>query len=157
MAHKKLIAELETYIAFLESYRHTDPEVWFSPIAPGKWSAHDIVAHIMMWDKHFLSERIRGIEAGQMVALQEQDDYQAFNDGAVAAGHKMSKDQLIDEAIHFRTEMVIRLRRLDRGAFSQAPASGNGMTLGAFLQQMFVDHDKHHVEQIAEYLSQRGA
>ena len=154
MPHKKLIADLGTYIEFLDNHRRTDTEVWFSPITPGKWSIHDIIAHIMMWDRHFLSETMRGIEAGQMLPIEEEDDYQAFNDRAVAVGHKMSKDQLIDEAIHVRTELVARLGRLERGAFSAAPVSGKGMTLGSFLQQMFVDHDRHHVEQITKYLSQ---
>jgi hypothetical protein len=153
---RKLIVELETYIAFLESQRQTDPEVWFTPLAPGKWSIHDIVAHIMMWDRHFLSERMRGIEAGHMVLLQEQDDYQTFNDRAVAVGRRMSKEQLIDEATRSRSELVNHVRRLDRSAFGQGAASGNGMSLIAFLQQMFVDHDKHHMEQIEGFLADRG-
>ena len=155
MPHRKLITDLESYREFLDSCRDTDSEVWFSPIEPGKWCVHDIVAHIMMWDRHFLSESMRHIETGRMVPLEETEDYQAFNDRAVAVGHKMSKDQLIDEAIRFRAELVARLRGLEHSAFSEPPASGKGKTLGAFLRQMFVDHDRHHMEQIANHVSPR--
>jgi hypothetical protein len=151
--HRKLIVELETFVSFLQSHRATDPELWFRPLSPGKWSPHDIVAHIMMWDKHFLSESIRGIEAGQMVPLQEQPDYQEHNDRAVAVGHKMSKDQLLNEAVRARLELVNRLTKLERNAFIQPSASGNGMTLEEFLQRAFVEHDKHHVEQVAAFMS----
>jgi uncharacterized damage-inducible protein DinB len=155
MPQTKLLADLESYTVFLDNHRETDSEVWFSPIAEGKWSIHDIVSHIMMWDRHFLSESMRSIEAGEMVPLQEEGDYQTFNDRAVALGHRMGKTQLIDEAIRFRSELVARLRRLEAAAFTAPPASGRGMTLKAFLQQMFVDHDRHHVGQIQSYLSQR--
>ena len=149
----ELIAQLKGYIRFLEELRETDSDVWSAPIGEGKWSIHDIVSHIMMWDKNFLEKNLSRMEAGESVPLKEDSDFQTFNDRAIVLGRKLNKIQLIDKAVRLRTELTTHLSRLPSEAFSTNFQSGNNMTLATFLYQMFVSHDKHHTDQIIGYLS----
>jgi len=51
-----LIAQLEDLTSFLILLRNTDSSVWTAPIAKGKWSVPDIIAHIMAWDRNFMEK-----------------------------------------------------------------------------------------------------
>lgn len=74
MQHKQqLLDEFSTLISFVESLRELDDQIWMMPIAEGKWTPRDIVAHIMLWDQYFLEEAIQKITSQQPVTLQHLD------------------------------------------------------------------------------------
>jgi uncharacterized damage-inducible protein DinB len=152
-----LITLLEGYVRFLGDLRKETEDVFSAPIAEGKWSIHNIVCHIMMWDRDFLQRTVLRLEAGDSPPIEEEMDFQAFNDRAVALGRNMSRDQLLDEAGIARKDLIAHLRRLSAELFDGKPRAGKEMSLSEFLQKMFVEHDKHHIDQMRSYLTARSS
>ncbi|WP_054789129.1 MULTISPECIES: hypothetical protein [unclassified Gracilibacillus] len=56
---EQLMKEFSELIQFVESLRELDQLTWITPLAEGKWTLRDVVAHIMLWDKYFLEEGIQ--------------------------------------------------------------------------------------------------
>jgi len=146
-----LIAQLEDLTSFLILLRNTDSSVWTAPIAEGKWSVPDIIAHIMAWDRNFMGKIMPKLVRRELVTLEEDMDFQGFNNRAVEYGRTLNQKQLLDEAIFYRTKIVSQLKKLPEDAFiTDVPVTS--FTLSSFLQNMFVSHDNHHRKQIEEYL-----
>ncbi len=162
MDPKVLIDRLERYSDFLTSIRDTDAKVWSSPIGEGKWSIHDIVAHIMMWDRNCVETRVRPANQGTTKPVAEELDGDAFNQRSALYGRTLTKERLIDQAARDRSELLRELRRLPSEAFGVQHGDGNCLTpkgyasFGVFLEQEFVFHDQHHMEQIQSYLDGRS-
>ncbi len=150
-----MIARLQDFAVFLSGLATRDTSVWAEPLDEGKWSIHDIISHIMMWDRHFVDEVVPGLHGNGHVTLAESADPEKFNARAVAYGRTLSHEKLLDEALHCRSELVSQLRTLPHEAFEMTPRDGNSMTLSAFLERMFVSHDRHHMQQIESYLARR--
>jgi len=150
-----LIAQLQDLTSFLISLRKTDSLVWTAPIGEGKWSVHDIIAHIMAWDGSFMEKIIPKILRRELVTLEEDTDVQGFNNRAVEYGRTLNQEQLLDKAIFYRSQIVTQLKKLPEDAFSTDVSGTNSFTLSSFLQNMFISHDNHHKKQMEEYLSGR--
>jgi hypothetical protein len=143
-------ANLGKWSAFVSGLLSCNEDVLCEPIA-GKWSIRDIVSHIMGWDQNFLNT-LEQIINNEDVLLEEHHDVQAFNEASVAFGRKMNPHDLLREAISRREQLICKLNRISEAAFTrQFPNSP--YTLESFLQTMFVDHDRHHEEQIRKFLS----
>jgi uncharacterized damage-inducible protein DinB len=151
-----LIAELSKYSQFLLGLRDVDPGLFASEIAPGKWSIQDLISHIMMWDRNFVEKTGPRLLAGTPVSLEEDMDPQAFNDRAAAYGRKLNHHTLLDEAFHYRSELLSQLSQLPTDTFEKPSRANDRMSLATFLQQMFISHDEHHITQMKTYLVRHG-
>ncbi|MMZ46301.1 hypothetical protein [Paenibacillus polymyxa] len=54
----QLLEEFKEWIRFVSEIREMD---WQIKIAEDKWSVHDIVSHILLWDKYFFEAAINPI------------------------------------------------------------------------------------------------
>ncbi|WP_407308070.1 hypothetical protein [Desulfosporosinus sp. SB140] len=99
---------------FLYSLREIDVTKWKSPISDGKWAAHDIISHIMMWDKNFLDNYMPKLLDQESVSLEEDTDDQKFNNGAVAYGKTLTQLQVIDEAIYAKLSNSLKNAKVKR-------------------------------------------
>jgi len=151
-----LIAELRKYSQFLSQLRDVDPGLLEAEISPGKWSIHDLISHIMMWDRNFVEKTGPGLLAGAPVSLEEDIDPQAFNNRAAVYGRTLDHNKLLDEALHYRSELLLQLSQLPTVAYNKPSRAHDQMSLAAFLQQMFTSHDDHHMTQVEAYLDQHG-
>ncbi|MGR6764817.1 MULTISPECIES: DinB family protein [Paenibacillus] len=145
----KTSEDLEGWIAFLAALSPYSDELTCEPIA-GKWSIQDVVSHVMGWDKNFTKALIQIIDKEQ-VMLKEHPDVQTFNDSSVAFGRTMKPHDLLNEAIAQRKQMIAKLQMVSESDFMR-PVPNSLYTLETFLQEMFVQHDKHHKEQIMNSL-----
>jgi len=157
MAPDDLIARLQDYVQFLQDLQNESTELLSHPIAEGKWSIHDIVSHIMMWDRDFLQKTVQPLEAGESPPITEDADVQAFNAHAVAYGRNLDREELLAQAVSARAALTAGLARLSPETFDAKPRGGEGSSLAIFLRQMFVEHDRHHVDQMRAYLESRRA
>lgn len=153
---KMLIAELGKYSQFLSELRDVDPGLFTAEMAPGKWSIHDLISHIMMWDRNFVEKTGPGLLAGAPVSLEEDMDPQSFNDRAATYGRTLDHGKLLDEALHYRSELLSQLSQLPTEAFDKPSTTHDRMSLATFLQQMFTSHDDHHMTQVEAYLYHHG-
>lgn len=54
-AKSELLTQFEEWNHYAASIQDLD---WNEPLEEGKWTIHDIVCHIMLWDKYFLEAAI---------------------------------------------------------------------------------------------------
>jgi len=141
------------WIDFISTLMPCPEDVLCTPIEEGKWSVRDIVSHIMGWDKDFMKTLDRIIRQGEAI-LQEHHDVQAFNEASVAYGRTMKPHDLLREAAFQREQLIRKLQQVSEEAFTR-PMHGSPYTLETFLQEMFVNHDRHHEKQILRYLQSR--
>ncbi|MGZ0042516.1 DinB family protein [Paenibacillus ottowii] len=145
----KISENLEGWIAFLAALSPYSDELLCEPIA-GKWSIQDVVSHVMGWDKNFTKALIQIIDKGQ-VMLKEDPDVQAFSDSSVALSRTMKPHDLLNEAIAQHKQMIVKLQMVSESDFMR-PVPNSIYTLETFLHEMFVQHDRHHKEQIVNSL-----
>ena len=154
---QELISHLGDYCAFLGELGHVPAEALSAPMGAGKWSAQEAIAHIMAWDANFLRTVVLPLEAGDRPSIAEEVDYQAFNERAAASGRQLTKEALLAEATHARTQLVEALRRMPAEAFRTEPQERKGTALAEFLERSFVSHDRHHIGQVRAFLATQGA
>ncbi|MDU5144884.1 MAG: DinB family protein [Paenibacillus dendritiformis] len=126
---------------------------WHTPIDEGKWTIHDIVSHIMMWDKYFYEEAIYPIANGKPVTVSDLD-FDAFNREAVEYGKTLAKEDLIALTTRCRNLLLETIARFDDDTFSREYAEGK-FTVRTYLED-FIWHDRHHMAQIEEYRRKSG-
>jgi uncharacterized damage-inducible protein DinB len=151
-----LVSRMQDFCGFVARLGVVQPEVLLAPMAEGKWSVQEAIAHIMAYDESFLQSAVLPIEDGRQPHIADEADNQSFNERAAALGRKLTKAQLIERATHARRQLVDHLRRLPVEAFRatrEGPCDGD---LAELLYRDFVTHDRSHIEQIQRYLKSRG-
>jgi hypothetical protein len=63
----------------------------------------------------------------------------------------MTPHDLLREAVFQREQLIVKLNLVPEEAFAKH-IHGSPYTLETFLREMFINHDKHHMEQIMRYL-----
>jgi uncharacterized damage-inducible protein DinB len=150
---QQLLDEFSTLISFVQSLRELQDEIWVTPIAEGKWTPRDIVAHIMRWDQYFLEEGIRKMASGQPVTIQ-QLDFNEFNRKAVKYAEQTSKQEIIDQTISYRNELLRHLESLSDVTFTAEHIDGDGNPFSAQTYLLdFIPHDVHHIDQLKAFFS----
>ncbi|RIX50026.1 DinB family protein [Paenibacillus nanensis] len=130
---------------FLREIEHWD---WSEPLREGKWSVHDVVSHIYLWDKYFLEAAILPISDGTPLTLKHLD-YDEFNAASVRIGREKQKEEVMQLSISYRDQIIDAIRKQDQSKFAKAyvDADGNPFTVEAYLKD-FIWHDRHHRNQI---------
>ncbi|MFD3274035.1 maleylpyruvate isomerase N-terminal domain-containing protein [Paenibacillus dendritiformis] len=141
--------DLERFTIFISNLIPYSDDVLCTPIV-GTWSIRDIISHIMGWDKNF-SKTLNQVINNEEVKLEEHHDVQAFNEASVAFGRKMKLQDLLQEAISQRKQLTVKLNMVSESAFVRQ-FHNSAYTLETFLQEMFINHDNYHEEQIRKYL-----
>ncbi|WP_068612755.1 DinB family protein [Paenibacillus tuaregi] len=142
-----LLVEFEEWSGFVDRIAHQD---WNVSLGEGKWTIHDVVCHIYLWDKYFLEEAIKPISEGQPLTLRHLD-YNEFNRKAVEAGSKLTKPELIELTRQFRSSIVTEIRDQEPSKFTEeyVDADGNKFSVESYLKD-FIWHDRHHMKQIED-------
>lgn len=151
--NEQLIEQFSYFVAYVDSLRLTDDEKWTAPIAEGKWSVRDIVAHMMLWDRYFLEGAIQPI-ADQKEITTSELDFDEFNKRAVDYAKTKSKEEIIGEAIKYRREILSLLKSFTNENFMKAheDADGNPFTIHQYVND-FIWHDQHHIGQMKNVMS----
>ncbi|WP_191567191.1 DinB family protein [Metabacillus idriensis] len=147
------IKKYQGFISYVKSLRNLNEEMWTSPIAENKWSVRDIIGHIMIWDKYILEEAIIKIYSNQPVTVQDVN-IDEFNKNAVEYVKTKDQDEIINQTIHYRKELIETLMLLSDEQFfnNYIDSSGNNFSVNSFLED-FIPHDDHHKRQIEEFLN----
>ncbi|MDQ0496046.1 DinB family protein [Paenibacillus brasilensis] len=105
----RLLEEFKEWICFVSEIREMD---WQIKIAEGKWSVHDIVSHILLWDKYFFEAAINPILNNMPLTLT-QLDFEKFNQDAVEFGKTKTKEELIEMTIQYRNMILQSIESLE--------------------------------------------
>lgn len=152
-SNAELVEQFASFIPFVQSLREVPEPHWKQPLAEGKWSIHDIIAHIYFWDRYFFEEAIAMITRGEPLTLQHLD-FDTFNQNSVKLGRVFPSDELIRLTLFARNQIVDQIRNQTDEYYTQAYKDGDGkrFTVRSYLMG-FVPHDAHHKKQIEQFLA----
>lgn len=149
---RPLAAELAEFLTFVKSLDTAGDEVWFSPLSAGKWSIHDIIAHIMRWDDYFNEVTFRELAGSESPALREHPDYLGYNEQSVAYGRTKTRREVVEETLRNRRLMIDNLNGLMDAELTAVYQGEREFTLESYIREFFVAHDRHHAKQIQDYI-----
>jgi uncharacterized damage-inducible protein DinB len=122
--------------------RNVPLETLSASVVPGKWSAHEQLAHLARYHQIFL-QRIDRILAEQS---PEFPRYRAEDDSEWPAWRDLSTQQLLARISSMRAKLMARLRSLSKEDFERTgvhPKFGE-MSLSLWLE-FFLVHEAHHL------------
>ena len=154
MKHQ-LISDLEQFLSFVRSLERLKDDEWFEPLGEGKWSIHDIVTHIMKWDEYFNNVTFPTLTQNKLPELKEHPDYLGFNEQSVSYGKGRTRQEIIEETIRNRQMMISNLSMLEDYKFSAVYPGDREFTLESYIKEFFISHDKHHMNQINQFLMKK--
>jgi hypothetical protein len=153
---QELVSCMQNFIGFVTGLGDVQARVLLAPMADGKWSVQEVIAHILAYDETFLQSVVLPIENGNQPHIPDEADNQSFNERAAALGRNLTKAQLLERAINARRQLVDHLKRLPSAAFSVKHQRQTENNLAELLDKDFVSHDRIHIEQVQRYLKSRG-
>ncbi|WP_409294172.1 DinB family protein [Peribacillus sp. SCS-26] len=158
----EILSYFSTYSSWLDSLRDIDEALWSGPIAEGKWSISEIIAHIKNWDDHLLLNVIPSVCSGKGMDFPE---FYSFNEKASTyAKSAITQTQLLNESITSRELLVQKLSELSTetlhtsttaNGVSHCPHTGTPYSL-IYIVNEFTDHDFHHKNQIMQFLNEKS-
>ncbi len=151
-----LVSCMQDFCGFLKRLGDVQAEVLLTPMAEGRWSVQEVIAHIMTYDESFLQSVVLPIENGRQPHIADEADNQAFNERAASLGRTLTKVRLLERAADARRQLVDQLRRLPAEAFRTKDEGLAGRDLAEVLDRDFVSHDRSHLEQMQKYLKCHG-
>jgi hypothetical protein len=150
---EELIREMEELIHFSEEMKEWDEGAWTRPLYEGKWSAAEVIAHIMLWDKYFLDHAVRKIARSEPITLGHPE-FQAFNRDAAEYGKRAEKSKLLEDTVAVRSEIVACLRLIPEENYdtNYTDAEGKMFNVREYILD-FSSHDAHHEDQLRDRYS----
>lgn len=152
--------QLNSLIDWYKSLPSNDEELMNKPIAEGKFSIKEIIAHLYRWDEFLLSVGIPSIiESGKI-------DFPNFHDYNFESAKLVSKkgiEEVLTQAIKTRESLVNCF--LNNEEYALKRISMNGKTHIAntekhytfyYLIEDFSEHDQHHKKQIENFLHDKS-
>ncbi|WP_186575952.1 DinB family protein [Aquibacillus kalidii] len=120
------------------------------PLADGKWSIREIIAHIIYWDKFILNELVPQMTNENELPPFPDDD--EFNDKAVRYYETYKTLDILEEFVTVREKLISEIQNLEPTVTFKVKRWNKTLTPESFIN-MFVSHDQHHLKQIKEATS----
>lgn len=159
---KNIISNFSHYSSWLSTLEEINETLWSKPIAEGKWSVSEIIAHIMNWDNYLLTEIFPSVQNEQGIEFPDFDTYNKKASNYAKSG--VSQSKLLEEAKDTRELLVKELNELPTEKLKN-PLTANGVThcpnTGTpysliYIIKEFTDHDNHHKRQIIQFLGENN-
>jgi hypothetical protein len=147
-----VVNQLREFIPFVQSLVDLEDEIWFRPLGEDKWRIHDIVTHIMRWDVYFNEVTFPSIHSVEKSELKEHPNYLEYNEQSINYGRNKTKIEIIEETIRSRKRMINNLKEVGDSTFLKVFPGERGFSLKSYLEEFFTSHDKHHREQIEQFI-----
>lgn len=157
-----IISNFKQYSSWLSTLEDIDKELWSKPINKGKWSVSEIIAHLMNWDKHLLSEVLPSVRNEKGMDFPDFDSYNKKASDYAKSGIPQLK--IIEEARNTRELLIKELnemsvetlnKHLTANGATHCPHTGTPYSL-IYIIKEFTDHDNHHKRQITEFLKENN-
>jgi uncharacterized damage-inducible protein DinB len=144
-------ARLRELALFARSLGNVAFDPWHRPIRPGKWSVHEILGHIWLWDTYNLEFMIPFIKEDAELRFA---NHASINGNAEWFARTIGKADMIRNVTKTREELVQAcLAAYDKETRFYVGEKRLGMD--DFLQKYIIDHDRHHRKQIEAYIGGR--
>ncbi|MBY7142450.1 DinB family protein [Virgibacillus sp. NKC19-3] len=158
---ENLINDFENFNLYVSSLKTIEENLFFEPIAEGKWSTAETISHISFWDRYIREETLPRMKLNAVI---ESIDFETLNKQAAKyALSGVSQQHLLQKKLEERTRLVSELKkRSEKEFFAKFILNGEEIdkysgyphTIFNYIAG-FQWHDNHHKQQIDGFLKKR--
>ncbi|WP_456271340.1 DinB family protein [Bacillus sp. AK031] len=155
------LRSLQSYTDYLIGLKSINTELANAPITEGKWSIKEIISHIYRWDIYLLEVALPSAIQSKSVNFPSHDEY---NEASVLYSETVGFNELIDHSVQIRNNLINEINNCKVKLEEPITVQGNthcpntnAVYTFLYLLGEFVEHDRHHFNQINTYLSPEGA
>ncbi|MCK0472230.1 DinB family protein [Halalkalibacter sp. APA_J-10(15)] len=143
----KQLIQFQQTMDEVKGLKEKSTEFLLQPIAKGKWSTREVVAHMYYWDEYILKQMAPNIADGErLLAFPDHDEH---NEKGLELVKDYTARQIIDLFLETREKLVRELERVDDHIRFMIGAGKRRFSIESFVT-IFVRHDAHHLKQIQE-------
>ncbi|MFJ5714490.1 DinB family protein [Neobacillus sp. NPDC093127] len=153
MKKEDIIKEKLALIDRLHSLKTLSDDLWFLPFREGSWGIADVISHFIAWDQFMIDNRISYLLKNEPFPQMVIDVEEINRAASSYARSGITKNQLIDEFISVRNQLLTLINQLDRERFAMPLPGKENMTLGDYFVGM-IEHDEKHMVQIQSFINQ---
>jgi uncharacterized damage-inducible protein DinB len=151
------IRSLQSYTDFLIRLKSINTDLTEIPITEGKWSIKKIISHIYRWDIYLVEAVLPSAIEDKAVRFPSHDEY---NEASAQYSDSVGFEELIDQSILIRNSLINEVNNCKNVLTepitvqenTHCPNTNSTYSL-LYLLGEFVEHDKHHRNQICTFLS----
>ncbi|MDF2947554.1 MAG: hypothetical protein K0S51_2233 [Bacillales bacterium] len=121
------------------------------PIAEGKMTIKETIAHIYRWDEFLLETAIPLFVSERAVSFLNFDE---FNYNSIKFAETITTNELLELTKLTRTKLIDEFKKLDTLLVEKITINGKSDEKYNLLYLIddFVEHDTHHLNQIYEFV-----
>lgn len=147
------IDRYKAFIKWTDTLRNLDDEKWLTPVAEGKATVSEIIAHLQNWDNYLINTVIPAIKNNEGIVFP---DYDSFNQKAYEyARSDITKNSIIDEFKLTRLKLIeilltepdVASKHVTSNGVENCPHTGTPYSLLYIIYEL-IEHDLHHKNQI---------
>ncbi|MFF2448260.1 DinB family protein [Neobacillus sp. NPDC058068] len=153
MKKEDIINEKLAFIDRVHSLKALSDDLWFLPLREGSWGIADVISHFIAWDQFMIDNRISYLLKNEPFPQMAIDVEEINRSASRYARSGITKDQLIDEFISIRKQLLSLLRALDAERFARPLPGRENIILGNYFIGM-IEHDQKHMVQIESFINQ---
>ncbi|SFS80331.1 DinB family protein [Marininema halotolerans] len=131
---------------FIRSLATVSTDQWRKPIAEGKWSAIEVVAHLHFWDRYLVEYALPDDftrETWSELTIENMN-----RKASIWACSGVSCHEVIKQFLTFREGLLRFLNRMPPEDWGRTLRMGkHTLTLAEYIQEA-IDHDQHHRSQL---------
>ncbi|MDN4608784.1 DinB family protein [Sporosarcina highlanderae] len=141
----KILKEFEETIDAIKKLKDVHESKLNDPISKGKWSIREIVGHLYYWDKYNLEKMVPIMANG--VNLPQFPNHDQHNQEALSYLRDRTVESIVDAFIETRKELIDSISKIEEDVRFTI-GKGKRQFSGKSFIKIFLDHDKHHLQQI---------
>lgn len=152
MDKEGIIQEKRNLVHWVLSLKNISNDLWLKPFREGAWGIADVISHFISWDKFIINNRMSYLMRDECFPNFTVDVEFINKEASKYARSGISKDDLINEFISVREELLNLIDIIPEEKFYQPLRGRDNTTLSEYFVGM-IDHDLKHREQINSHIS----
>ncbi|MEH7332891.1 DinB family protein [Neobacillus drentensis] len=154
MSKEMIIKEKMSLMEWSNTLKNIPESLWFKPFREGAWGTADVISHFIFWDQFVIKNRIHFLlnneDFPKILIDADEINKQASN----YARSGILQEELINEFICTRKELVTLLKKIPSVKFDQKYPRKEDMTLNDYFLGI-IEHDLKHKEQIELHIKNK--
>lgn len=149
---ESIIQEKRNLVHWVLSLKNISNDLWLKPFREGSWGIADVISHFISWDKFIINNRVSYLLRDECFPNITVDVESINKEASKYARLGVLKDDLINEFISVREELLNLIEIIPKEKFCQ-PFHGRGNTTLSEYFEGLIEHDLKHREQIDLHIS----
>ncbi|MFS0865029.1 DinB family protein [Fredinandcohnia sp. 179-A 10B2 NHS] len=150
MGKDKVIQAKQELLNWAESLKDVPDDIWFKSFNEGSWGTADVISHFISWDRFVLENRLYPLLKRESFPEVQVDIEEINQKASKYARSGITKEDLLDELISIRQEVIAAISELPETEFHQL-LPGKSITLLDYFFGL-IKHDEHHIQQINTFI-----